>query len=162
MKRSYTFWGMALVLWFFWIAITASFNWQSLLVGIFASLLVTSFNSEELITPSERALINLKNIILYIRYAFEFFIAVFVANFQVAALVLNPKLPIEPDMIPVNINLKKDMNRVIFANSVTLTPGTLSVLCNEEDMLVHVLTKKNGEDLKNWRIINYLRDTEDS
>lgn len=160
MKKSYTFWGMAVILWLFWIAITASFNWQSLIIGIFAALLVTAFNSEELITPRERSVFDLKNILLFCRFAFEFLVAVFVANFQVAALVLNPRLPIEPDMIPLKVNLKKDMNRVILANSVTLTPGTLSVLCNEDDMLVHVLTRKNGEDLKNWRIINYLRDTE--
>ncbi len=160
MKKSLTFWGMVFILWLFWIAITASFNWQSLIIGALAALLVTGFNSEELISPEERASFSVQNIVRYCRFIFEFLMAVLVANFQVAALVLNPRLPIEPGMVTIKVNLKKDFNRVFLANCVTLTPGTLTVLCNEDDMFVHVLTPKNGEDLQSWKIIDYLRDTE--
>ena len=83
------------------------------------------------------------------------------ANFQVAALVINPRLPIDPRVVKVRVKLDKEVSRVILANAITLTPGTLTVLCNDEELLVHSLTERNAEDVKNWPLIEKLRQMEE-
>jgi len=62
------------------------------------------------------------------------------ANIDVARRVLSPRLPIRPQMIRVKSTQKTDLGRVIFANSITLTPGTVSVDMLDDQIVVHALT----------------------
>lgn len=67
------------------------------------------------------------------------------ANIDVARRILNPKLPIAPMMIRVKASQKGDLARVIFANSITLTPGTVSVDMQGDEIAVHALTPEAAE-----------------
>ena len=60
---------------------------------------------------------------------------------QVTAIILNPRLPISPTMLHVRATQKTDVGRTTFANSITLTPGTISVEVGEDQILVHALTR---------------------
>jgi multicomponent Na+:H+ antiporter subunit E len=62
------------------------------------------------------------------------------ANIDVAWRVLSPRLPIRPQMIRIKSSQETDLGRVIFANSITLTPGTVSVDMVDDDIVVHALT----------------------
>lgn len=63
------------------------------------------------------------------------------SNFHVAKIVLSPKMPISPRLIRVKASQRTDLGRVIYANSITLTPGTVTMDVRGEDFLVHALTK---------------------
>ena len=63
------------------------------------------------------------------------------ANIDVARVVLNPSLPISPKLIHVKPTQKTDLALVIYANSITLTPGTISVDVDHGDILVHAITR---------------------
>ena len=65
---------------------------------------------------------------------------VFVANLQVARIILAPGLPISPKFFTAPASQKTDLGKVIFANSITLTPGTISVEVKENTILVHTLS----------------------
>jgi multicomponent Na+:H+ antiporter subunit E len=54
--------------------------------------------------------------------------------------ILAPSLPISPNMIWVKASQKTDVGRVIYANSITLTPGTISMVMEDDRILVHALT----------------------
>lgn len=69
------------------------------------------------------------------------------ANLDVTKRILNPRLPIRPCMVRVKALQKTDLGRVIYANSITLTPGTVSVSVVGNDILVHALTKEAGDDV---------------
>lgn len=70
------------------------------------------------------------------------------SNIGVAKIILSPSLPINPNMINVKALQKSEMGRVIFANSITLTPGTVSVQLEEDGMIeVHAITYGLGEDV---------------
>ena len=69
------------------------------------------------------------------------------ANIDVAKRILDPKLPISPNMIRVKASQCSDLGRVIYANSITLTPGTLSTAVTSEDIEVHALSREGAEDL---------------
>lgn len=69
------------------------------------------------------------------------------SNIAVARIILSPKLPISPTTGDVPADQKTVAGRVTFANSITLTPGTVSVSVFEDRIQVHALTKEGFEDL---------------
>jgi multicomponent Na+:H+ antiporter subunit E len=87
-------------------------------------------------------------------FALVLFIAVYLpvflfelvkANIDVLFRVLNPKLPINPGFVKVKTGLKTDFGKLILANSITLTPGTISVDADDESIYVHWIDVK-GKD----------------
>ena len=74
--------------------------------------------------------------------------AIIKANIDVAKRILSPKLPIAPRIVRVTGTQKTDLCRVIFANSITLTPGTVSLDLDEEDIVVHALTEEAADDVQ--------------
>jgi multicomponent Na+:H+ antiporter subunit E len=67
-------------------------------------------------------------------------IQIFRANVDVVRRVLGQSLPISPRMFRVRATQRTDLGRVIYANSITLTPGTVSVESEGSEILVHALT----------------------
>jgi multicomponent Na+:H+ antiporter subunit E len=63
-----------------------------------------------------------------------------VANIQVARLVLDPRLPIDPVVVRFNTRLSTDLARTTFANSITLTPGPVTLDVEGSELVVHALT----------------------
>jgi len=63
------------------------------------------------------------------------------SNIDVARLVLNPRLPISPTVIAVKTTQQSDVGRVTYANSITLTPGTVTIATEDDSFLVHALTR---------------------
>ena len=61
------------------------------------------------------------------------------ANIQVVRAVLSPNLEVSPTLVKVPSDRKTDIGRTMFANSITLTPGTVSVDMQEDHILVHAL-----------------------
>ncbi len=72
---------------------------------------------------------------------------IFKANIGVTRIILNPKLPISPNMIQVKASQKTALGKVIYANSITLTPGTVSVDVTDDTITVHALSHDNAEEL---------------
>jgi multicomponent Na+:H+ antiporter subunit E len=70
------------------------------------------------------------------------------ANWDVAKRVLAPSMPISPTMVRVDASQKTDLGIVIYANSITLTPGTVSVDVGEGKILVHALTREGAEAVR--------------
>jgi multicomponent Na+:H+ antiporter subunit E len=62
-----------------------------------------------------------------------------IANWQVVRLVLDPKLPIDPAVVRFRTRLHTDLAKTIFANSITLTPGTITVDVVDGEFVVHAL-----------------------
>ncbi|MEM7173075.1 MAG: Na+/H+ antiporter subunit E [Pseudomonadota bacterium] len=67
------------------------------------------------------------------------------ANYAVARVIIDPKMPISPRMIRVKATQKTDLGRVLHANSITLTPGTVSIELENDEILVHALTAEAAE-----------------
>ncbi|MGM0652539.1 MAG: Na+/H+ antiporter subunit E [Bacillota bacterium] len=152
--------GVTAVLFLFWIALSGSFNWPQLVVGLAAASFVTFFNRSMLITVKDRPPVQFKTVLWLMGYFFKLTSDIFIANFQVAWLVLHPKMPIEPNMVELEVDIDKQASRVLLGNSITLTPGTLTVLSEGNKYLVHALTRHNGEALKTWPLIDRLKQME--
>ncbi len=73
-------------------------------------------------------------------YLLVFFKELMKANLRLAKIVLSPSLPINPGFVKVRTKLKSPMGRLLLANSITLTPGTLTVEMEGEWLYVHWVT----------------------
>ena len=65
---------------------------------------------------------------------------ILVANLHVARIILTPSLPIHPVLVLYRASQKTDLGRAIYANSITLTPGTITTSVMGESLEVHSLT----------------------
>ncbi len=72
---------------------------------------------------------------------------IIIANFDVAKRVLSPSLPISPRLIKVSAMQEGPIGQVIFANSITLTPGTVSVDVDQGEITVHALTEEAAREV---------------
>ena len=65
---------------------------------------------------------------------------ILISNIKVAKIILSPSLPISPFMVVFRSTQKTDLGRVLYANSITLTPGTISTGVEGDRVEVHALT----------------------
>ncbi len=68
------------------------------------------------------------------------------ASLDVARRILDPKLPIHPLLVRVKASQASELGQVIYANSITLTPGTVSMQVEGGEILVHAIARDMAED----------------
>lgn len=66
---------------------------------------------------------------------------------QVSRIIVNPALPISPTLVRAKTSQKTAVGVVTYANSITLTPGTISIDVKPDEILVHALTREGAEGL---------------
>jgi len=74
------------------------------------------------------------------------------AGIDVSKIILTPSLPISPTMVNLRASQKSAVGIVTYANSITLTPGTVSVEVEGDEITVHALTLSGAEDLEGGRM----------
>ncbi len=126
-------------------------------------LLLAGFGIEEVILGGAASLILALIIARFVPYSFGFgivwqairFLFIYVplflykmvlANLDLAYRVLSPRLPINPRFVKVPTSLKGDISKLILANSITLTPGTLSLDVEDDGVLVHWINASGETD----------------
>jgi len=67
---------------------------------------------------------------------------------SLSRIIVSPNLSISPTLLRVKASQKTDVGIVTYANSITLTPGTISVDIEEGEILVHAVTKDNADGLE--------------
>jgi len=82
-------------------------------------------------------------------YVIVLLIEIVKANVAISKLVLAPQISVEPCLVKFKSPLKTHAARVALANSITLTPGTITVELKENEFLVHALTRDFAEGLQN-------------
>ncbi len=139
-----SFFIIFIVLFSTWILLNNSFDPTLLIIGGIVSIIISLlfctkcsvFNDVKL-TP--------KSFFYSIIYIIVFIIELIKSNFDVAFRVISPKLPINPGIVKVKTSLKSDIGRMMLANSITLTPGTLSVDIKDEFIYVHWIDVANKD-----------------
>ena len=70
------------------------------------------------------------------------------SNLHVARVILDPRLPVSPQLVRMPTTQRTDLGRVVLANSITLTPGTLTLDLRDDEVLVHALTGEAADGLR--------------
>jgi multicomponent Na+:H+ antiporter subunit E len=132
--------GRFIVNWVFlmllWIMFTSSFAAQELIVGALVTMII-SYLSIRLFTCCGLSLLSPVKIFWMIVYFGVFLKALIVANLDVAKRVISPSLPINPGIVKFKTKLKTHYSRMVLANSITLTPGTLSIDVIDDTFYIH-------------------------
>ena len=132
--------GRFLVNWIFlmlvWLAFTSTFAIQEVLIGLITSALI-SFLSIRLFTCCTLSIFHPVKIFYMIKYLIVFLIALVQSNFDVARRVLTPSLPINPGIVKFKTKLKTNYSKMVLANSITLTPGTLTIDVVDDTFYIH-------------------------
>ena len=128
----------------FWVMLEGTLAADTLIVGVVAALTIAllfrdslSFFTEVRSTPRAFAAG-----VLYYGYFFKELVK---SNFRIAAIVLSPSLPIKPGIVKVRTRLQSRMGRLMLANSITLTPGTLTVEVDGQWLYVHCVTVESTD-----------------
>ncbi|MBN2096936.1 MAG: Na+/H+ antiporter subunit E [Candidatus Omnitrophica bacterium] len=113
-------------------------DWQHLLVGIFVAWFV-AFITGDLFIRRAHVLKHFSRYWYFVSlYLPTFLWECLKANLDVAFRVLHPNLPINPGIVKVNTSLKSDTALTFLANSITLTPGTLTVDIDKDNNVLYV------------------------
>ena len=120
-----------------WLLLCMSFDWEDIMVGAVISCLVTLITGDMFVTRPHM----LKNPLRYLW--FMYYVPLFVweclkANIDVAYRVIHPMLPINPGIVKVKTKLKSETGLTFLANSITLTPGTMSVDLDRENGIIYI------------------------
>jgi multicomponent Na+:H+ antiporter subunit E len=144
MHSIYTF----ILLFGFWILLSGKFDLFHLTLGIISSALVTWMSSDLLFTNRTRKgrLAEFGRFLLYIPWIIK---EILLSTLHVTWLALHPSMKemIDPRIVTFKTSLKSDVARVALANSITLTPGTITVRIEGDVFTVHALSDKVASGL---------------
>jgi len=135
-----------------WLLLTWSWTVQNVIAGVLVAA-VSAALFGHLFPRHSRMMFNLTRVLWFIYYIPVFLIHCFKANLDVAYRVLHMNVPIRPGIVRVKTTLKSDMGLTFLANSITLTPGTLTVDIIEDDMYIHWINVISDDPEEHTRII---------
>ncbi len=132
----------------FWVMLSGMFDAFHFSLGVVSCLLVTLFSQELLFYGGKKSswLLGTLGAMLYFPWLFW---QIILANLEVAYIVLHPKMldMIDPCLVRFDTRLKRPIAKVAFAQSITLTPGTITVNLDENQFTVYALTRSAAESL---------------
>ena len=135
------------VLTLLWLLLADSLSRDEVIAGVVVAVLVTLIAGRRLAILSGVRL-SLAAPVHLVLYLVTFFAALIRSNLDMAGRVLSPSLPIRPGVVEIETRLQSPLGRMLLANSITLTPGTLSIDIIGDKILVHWIDVAPGEDLK--------------
>jgi len=120
-----------------WILITLPFSLQELVFALIASFAIALIVGDVFLKTGKS--VALKGILYFFVYIIVLFWEMLKANFHVAMIVIHPEAPVKPGFVKVKTELKEDSSITVLANSITLTPGTLTVdvFKDKGELIIH-------------------------
>jgi multicomponent Na+:H+ antiporter subunit E len=130
-----------------WLLLAGNLRPDELLAALVAGVLVIAVSASRL---SIVAGVRLRPgaAIFLAAYLGVFVAALVRANIDMARRVLSPSLPIRPSVVEIRTGLESSLGKLLLANSITLTPGTLSVDVQGDRILVHWIDCPPGADIE--------------
>ena len=140
--------SLGLTLFVLWVLLSGQYTFDSRLIlalGLGSCTFVVAIALRMKIADREGHPIHL--LVPSLRYIPWLLWAIVKSNIDVTRCILNPRLPISPTLVKVKAGQQSELGQAIFANSITLTPGTVSLDVEEDEILVHALTRESAEEV---------------
>ena len=134
MKKRIAFFIVGLIA---WMLLTWSLHWQNLAAGVVGGIIVALLVGD-LFVEDLFKLVQPRRYFALLHYIPVFLWEMIKANLDVAYRVAHPALPIKPGIVKVRTKMKSDTGLTVLANSITLTPGTMSVDVDQENGFIYV------------------------
>jgi len=128
-----------------WLVLNWTLNVQFIIAGLIASAIV-SILFHEMLPKEHHIFVSPVRIFWFLVYVPVFIYYMLMANFDVVYRALHPAMPIKPGIVKIKTNLKTDSGITALANSITLTPGTLTVdLTDDGYLYIHWINVKSAD-----------------
>ena len=151
---------MFIVLFILWIIFNGRFTVEIAVLGIVIAAAVEWFMIKFMGYSSKITMSMLRNFFRIIQYAFVLIVEIAKANIQVMRLILNMRYEVEPQIIHFKSDLKTKAAKTTLANSITLTPGTITVKLEENEYTVLCLDKELAEGIEDSVFVKLLEKME--
>jgi multicomponent Na+:H+ antiporter subunit E len=139
-----------LLLFALWLVLSGKFDAMHIGMGVACCLLLSAWCADLLFQDSDAtAGHRLRQLAGFTAYLGWLFWQIILANLHVFRVALTPRMNrlLSPQMVEFDTLLEKELSRFVLANSITLTPGTVTVRVVGSRFLVHALTEKAARDL---------------
>ena len=152
---------MYFVLVFLWIVFNGKFTIEILLFGMVFSAIIYWFMCKFLDFSIRKDILQFRELGLFIWYAFNLVWEIIKANIGTIKLMFSAKSDVEPVLVTFETDLETRTARILLANSITMTPGTITVRLEDNKYTVHCLDKEMATGLDESSFVQILRKMEE-
>jgi multicomponent Na+:H+ antiporter subunit E len=132
----------AVLFFIIWVSLSGKYNLLHLMIGLGVSLGIAWLNTWPL--TGSRIRFSWVGVLMYIPWLFSRILA---SSIHMARLILNPKLPIDPKLFGHHTTLPHHAAVVLLGNSITLTPGTITIELSPTQLTIHAIDPASSMDL---------------
>ena len=136
---------MFIALFLMWIILNGAVTWEIVLIGLVVSAALTFFWYR--IFGGGGIFLSPRKFGNGICYVLTLIWEMIRSNLQVMGMILRPGVKLRPQLVLFRSGLKRETSNIVLANSITLTPGTITVSMNDGAFCVHTLDASLAEDL---------------
>jgi multicomponent Na+:H+ antiporter subunit E len=138
--------SLAVFLFAFWIALSGHYTPVLIAAGVVSAAVCVLVAIRARVADAEGHPVELvRGAVTYFPWLIREIVK---SAWSVATIIVHPRLPISPTMTVVRASQKTTVGVATYANSITLTPGTITVRVNGNDLTVHALTRDGALDLE--------------
>lgn len=152
---------MLLMFFLVWVVFNGRLTVEIAVFGVAVAAAVFAFVCRFMEYDLQKELRFYKRLPGMVQYLYCLVKEIITANIAVCRMILTRKEQMEPVIVHVHAPLKSETARVILANSITLTPGTITVSLTEDDLLVHCLDKSLSEGMEDSVFVRLLQKLEE-
>lgn len=151
---------MYLLYFLLWVIFNGNFTWEIAAFGVVIAAALFAFTCKfaDYSIAKEKKLI--RNFFRLFRYVFVLVVEIVKANFAVIHLILTEKEEIEPALVTFQADIHTPMGRASLANAITLTPGTITVLLEDNVYTVHCLDESFAEGIDTSVFVDMIKKCE--
>ena len=137
----------ALLLFALWMLLSESLNPLHVATGLAAAVVIAALNSR---APAPRPYrVRAWQAAIYVPWLLS---RILLSGLHLAYLILHPRMPIAPKLFRHPTALGHEAGVVLLSNSITLTPGTITVEAGDDSVVVHAMDGKSAEDVLSERL----------
>ena len=150
---------MYLLIFLFWILLNGKINLELIIIGLILTTLVYLFACKFLNFSIKKDLNACKAVGCMILYLLLLIVEVIKSNWNIITLIWSHKEP-DPKIAHFKVDLDSKFLRVLFANAITLTPGTITIDLDENNYTVHALRFEYIDGIENSNLLKLLKKME--
>ena len=152
---------MFFLFWALWIILNGKITLEIAVIGLVVSAAVYGFVCKFMDFSPQKDRKLCKRAGMFLWYLVVLIVEILKANAAVMHFIITSKEVVEPQIITFRTDLKTKTARMILANSITLTPGTITVTLEEDQYTVHCLDKSMSEGISDSVFVKMLRKMEE-
>ena len=151
---------MLLLFFLLWVIYNGSFTLEICVFGIIIASALFAFCCKFMDHSMKKEILIYKKSFPFVRYVFLLITEIVKANFTVIRMILSQREEIQPKLVNFHSDLNTATGKVLLANAITLTPGTITVALEGDEYTVHCLDESLAEGMNDSVFVDYIKKME--